>query len=206
VFERPSQEIRTINQTSLRTLNASASTLASSIFALPHLLSPDRIETFHLSYYNEPIYLPFSTLHHVTLLNSINCLNYYSSFPATVRSIRIILIYTYPNYVPPKWPMVLYSLSTLPQLKSMRVFIYDMPAITMDNESCQLIAKKAPLFADFGFCFRRKFGLADGDELTTDFKDHMKFIRHLRDYILLFHDKQPCYAIEKDECGLIMWF
>ncbi len=102
--------------------------------------------------------------------------------------------------------MVLCSLSTLPRLASLRIFMYDMPISTMDDESCQLIAEVAPLFTDFGFCFRREFSSRDDDELTTDFKDHMKFIRHLRDYILLFHGKQHAYAIEKDECGLIMWF
>jgi hypothetical protein len=96
----------------------------------------------------------------ITLANSINCLNHCSKFPVTVRSIRILLFYTYPNYVPPNWPMVLYSLSTFPQLSSLRVFI----------------------------------------------KDHIKFIKQLRDCILLFFDKQPYYSIEKDECGLIMWF
>jgi hypothetical protein len=80
-----------------------------------------------------------------------------------------VLFYTYPNYVPPNWPMVLYSLSTLPQLSSLRIFMYDMPVATIDNESCQLIAKKAPSFTDFGFCFRRNFTLADADELEIDF-------------------------------------
>jgi hypothetical protein len=207
VFERPSShETRTINQSSLLTLDASSPTLSSPIFFLPHILLLDRIETFHLSYYNEPISLPLSRLRHVTLVNSINCLNYYSSFPASVRSIRILLFYNYPNCVRPKWPMVLYSLSTMQQLTSLRVFMYDMLVSTMDDESCQLIAKVAPLFIDFGFCFRRKYSLRDGDELTNDFNGHMKFIRHLRDYILLFHEKKPFYAIEKDECGLILWF
>lgn len=207
VFDRPSShKTRTINQSSLRTLDASPPTLSSAIFTLPHVTISDRIETVHLSYYNEPIRLPLSMVRHVTLVNSINCLNYYSSFPASIRSIRILLFYTYPNYVRPKWPMVLYSLSTLPRLTSLRVFMYDMPISTMDDESCQLIAKVAPLFTDFGFCFRRKFDSIDDDELAADFQDHMKFIRHLRDYIFLFHGKQHSYAIEKDECGLIMWF
>jgi len=205
VFERP-QKIRIINQSSLRTLDASAPSLASSICSLPHIMLSDCIETLHLSYYNEPIRIHFPALLHITLANSINCLNYYSLFPATVRSIRILLFYTYPNYAPPNWPMVLYSLSTLPQLSSLRIFMYDMPVATIDNESCQLIAKKASSFTDFGFCFRCNFTLADADELEIDFKDHIKFIKQLRDYIRLFLDKQPCYSIEKDECGLIMWF
>jgi hypothetical protein len=206
VFEGPSQKIRTINQSSIRTLDASAPSLASPLSSLPHIVLPDCIETLHLSYYNEPIRIPFSALRHITLANSINCLDCHSLFPATVRSIRILLFYTYPNYVPPKWPMVLYSLSTLLQLRSLRIFMYDMPVATIDNKSCQLIAKAALLFNDFGFCFRRKFNSADRDELTIHFKDHIKFIKQLRDCILLFFDKQPYYSIEKDKCGLIMWF
>lgn len=207
VFEKPSSyETRTINQSSLLTLDASSPSLSSPIIFSPHIVLFDRIETFHLSYYNESIYLPLSKLRHVTLVNSINCLNDSSSFPASVRSIRILLIYTYPSYVQPKWPMVFYSLSTMRQLTSLRVFMYDMPVSTMDDESCQLIAKAAPMFIDFGFCFRRKYSLKVRAELTDDFNSHMKVIRHLRDYILLFHEKKPFYAIEKDECGLIMWF
>lgn len=206
VFERPSHKTRTINQSSLRTLDMAAPASSSLIFSLPHIITFDRIETVHLSFYNEPIRLQLSMVRHVTLVNSIDCLNYSSSFPSSIRSIRILLFYNYPNYVSSNWPMVLHSLSTLPRLASFRIFMYDMPMSTLDDESCQLIAKMASLFIDFGFCFRCKFNELYGDDLTADFQDHMKFIRRLRDYILLFHDKQHSYAIEKDECEIITWF
>jgi hypothetical protein len=84
--------------------------------------------------------------------------------------------------------------------------MYDWPK-TVDDESCQMIAKMVPLFNDFGFCFRRKFGwLCDG-RLEKTFKNHIQLIKQLYHYILLFSiDKQPCYSILDDGCGLIMWF
>ena len=94
VFERPSQKMMTIDQSSLRTLDASGQTLASPIFSLPHVALSDCIETLHLSYYNRPIHIHLSALRNITLVNSINCLNDCSSFPTTIRSIRILLFYT----------------------------------------------------------------------------------------------------------------
>jgi hypothetical protein len=73
VFERPSShETRTMNQSCFLTLDASAPTLSSPLIFLPHVILPDRIETFHLSYYNESIYLPLSRLRHVTLVNIVS--------------------------------------------------------------------------------------------------------------------------------------
>ncbi|CAF3239946.1 unnamed protein product [Rotaria sp. Silwood2] len=205
VFEQPSQKIMTIDQSSLRTLDASGSTLASSIYSLPHVVLFDCIKTFHLSFWNTPVPIELSTLCNITLVNSIGFLNDLS-FPTNVRSIRILLFYNYPNYMLPNWSMVLHTLSTWPQLRSLRVFMYDLPE-TVDDKNCEIIAKIASLVSDFGFCFRHKFGLADADELKTVFKNHKKFIKQLGDCILLSFDKQqPYYSIEKDECGLIMWF
>ena len=113
VFQRPSQKTKTLDQSSLRTLDAVGQTSALSISVLPHIVSSNCIETLHLSYFNRPISLEWSALRHLTLANSINCLNNSSSFPRTLRSIRILIFYTYPNYQLPNWPALFNSLSTV---------------------------------------------------------------------------------------------
>jgi hypothetical protein len=197
IFQAPSQTITTINQSSLRTLDTSGQTLPAPIFSLPYVALPDCIETLHLSFYNQPIRIHLSTLRTITLVNSINCLSYCSSFPPTVRSIRILLFHRSPNFMFPNWP----------QLSSLRIFMYDLIKV-IDDESCQIIAKAAPMFRDFGFCFRKQFSLSYDEELIEiAFKGHKKFIKQLFDRILLLSsDKLPYYSIESDGCGLIMWF
>jgi hypothetical protein len=108
----------------------------------------------------------------------------------------------------PNWPVVLQSLSKLRQLSSLGVFMYDL-AKTVDDYSCQLIAKIAPSFSDFVFCFRYKYGWPDDDDADIDaiFEDHRKFIKQLCHHILrLSVIKRPYYSIEDDGCGLTMWF
>jgi len=207
VFEAPCQKVMTVGQSSLRTLDASGQTLAFPISYLPRVELSHCIETLHLSFYNRPIRIYLPILRNITLVNSINCLNDCSSFPTTIRSIRILLFYRYPNYMPPNWPMILDSLSTLPQRSSLRIFMYDLLK-TVDDKSCEMIAKVALLSSDFGFCFRYKFGSPDDDKLIkTVFKDHRKFIKRLCHHILLlFQDEKPFYSIEDDRCGLTMWF
>ncbi|CAF0823723.1 unnamed protein product [Rotaria sordida] len=202
-LELLSQKIMTINQSSLRTLDASGQTLASSIYSLPYVVFSNCIKTFHLSFWNTSIPIDLSTLCNITLVNSIGFLNDLS-FPTNVRSIRLLLFYTYPNYMLSNWSIVLHTLSTWSQLHSLRVFMYDLPE-TVDDKNCEIIAKIALLISDFGFCFRNKFSSADGDEFETVFKNHKKFIKQLCNCILLSFDKQqPYYSIEKDGCGLIM--
>ncbi len=139
-------------------------------------------------------------------MNSIKCLNKRSLFPPTIRSIRILLFHEYPNYVLPNWPLVLDSLSSFPQLNSLHVFMYDLPK-TIDDRSCQIIARAAPSFNDFAFYFRYKFGFLEGDELEAVFKDHARFIGQLCHYILsLPLDNEPYYSIETEGYGLIIWF
>jgi hypothetical protein len=207
VFEKPSQKLMIINQSSLRTLDAVGEALALPISFLPYVGFFDCIETLHLSFWNRPLHIDLPALRNVTLLNSVNCLNNCSKFPTTIRSICILLFYPYPNYMSPNWAMILHSLSILPQLSSLRVFIYDLVK-TMDDGNCQMIAKIARLFSDFSFCFRHKFGLWEDDKLIEPpFKDHKKFINQLFNCILLLSsDKQPYYSIENDGCGLTMWF
>ena len=201
VFERSSKKVATIDQSSLRTLDASGQTLSSAILSLPHIVLHDSIETLHLSFYNKPLRINFSSLRHLTLVNSINCFN---CLPTTIRSIRILLFHTYPNYMLPNWKVIFDSLSTLRELNSLRIFTYDLQEI-IDDKSCQMIAKIGWLCKDFGFYFRHKFCLTD-DWLEMVFKDHIKFIKLLYHYILLLClDQQSCYSIEDDGCGFTMW-
>ena len=88
------------NQSSLRTLDAAGQSLATPISSLPHVVLHDHIETLHLSFCTSLLRTHLSALRNITLANSINCLNA-CSFPKTVRSIRILLLYRFPNYMPP---------------------------------------------------------------------------------------------------------
>ncbi|CAF1478851.1 unnamed protein product [Rotaria sordida] len=186
VFQIPFQKMVTIDQSSFRTLDAS--------------------ETLHLSYYNGPISIHFSTLRNITLVNNINCLQYCSLWPKTISSIRILFFYFYPNYIIPNWPVILNSLSSLTQLNSLHVFMYDLPK-TVDDKNCQIIAEIASQFADFGFYFRRKHSGSRDFDIDSVFKEHIKFIKQLYQLILpLCLDKQSYYSIEEDSCGLTIWF
>ncbi|CAF3940469.1 unnamed protein product, partial [Rotaria sp. Silwood1] len=122
VFEIP-QKMMTIHQSTLRTLDTSGQTLPLPICSLPYMALSNCIETLHLSYYNTHIPIYLSAIRNITLVNSINCLNYSSSFPTTIRSIRILLFYYYPNYISPNWPVVFHSLSTMRRLSSLRIFL-----------------------------------------------------------------------------------
>ena len=103
--------------------------------------------------------------------------------------------------------MVLDSLSTLPWLSSLRIFLYDLPK-TIEDENRPVIAKVASLVSDFGLCFRRKFSTPDDDKLIGPiFEDNKKFIDQLfRDILLSSANKQPYGSLEDDGCGLTMWF
>ena len=205
VFERPSQNMIPITQSSLRTLDAAGETLISSLYSLPYVLLPNYIETLHLSFWNRSIDIYLPALRNITLVNSINYLDYCSSFPTTVRSIGILCFWTYPNYIPPNWPVVLDSLSTLLHLSSLRVFMYDLPA-TVDDKNCETIAKIALLFSEFRFYFRYKFGSSRDYDTDSVFNDHRIFIKQLCDCILLLSfDKPSSYSIEDGGCGLTMW-
>ena len=72
---------------------------------------------------------------------------------------------------------------------------------TVDDDSCQLIARAASLFTDFSFCFRYKFNWADDDTfLRTVFEDHAKFIKQLCRCIIPMY-----YVMEDDVSGLTVW-
>ena len=206
VFYRSSQTTTTIIKSSLRTLDASGQTLAACLMVLPDMVIDDSIETFHLSFYNRSIYVNLPNLRNLTLVNSINCLNYSSRFPTTIRAVRILLFHTLPNYMLPNWPVIVDSLSTWLQLTSLRIFMFDLLK-TADQHSCQMIAKLASLLRDFSLCFRYKYPSHEDDQFwPMAFKDHETCIKQLLHYILLLTDKKPpCYSVESDGCGLTIW-
>lgn len=202
VFYKSSEKIAN-NQSSLRTFNACGQTFSSILSCLSHVVLFDRIETIHLSFSTKPLYIEFSSLRHITLMNSINYLNYCPSFP---RTVRILLFGSYPNLILPNWSIAFASHSTLTQLNSSHVFIYDIPII-VDDECCQIMAKMSHLLNHFNFCYRGKDGLILDDDREKTFEDYIQFIKQLYHYILLFSiDKQISYSIEDDGCGLLTWF
>ena len=114
-----------IDQSSLRTLYASGQTLASLICSFSHRTLSNYIEILHLLYYNRPIHIHLSALHCINLLDIVYCLNYCSSFPTTIHLISVLLFCFFsPNYVLPNWSVVLHSLSIVPQLSALRIFMH----------------------------------------------------------------------------------
>ena len=207
VFHRSSQTTTaTTTKSSLRTLDASGQILASCLSSLPQVVLDDYIETLYLSFFNQSIGINLLNLRNLTLVNSINCLNCCSRFPSTIRSVRIVSFHRLSNYILPNWPVVVHSLSTLPQLTSLGIFMYDLLE-TVDDDSCQIIAKAASLFSNFIFCFRHKYEFYDDDPLLImAFKEHEKCIKQLCHYIfLLIDERSSCYSIESDGYGLTIW-
>lgn len=205
VFYKSSKNILN-TQSSLRTFHLCGQALPSVLSSLPHVVLFDRIETLHLSFCTRSPYMEFSNLRHIVLMNSINYLKFCLSFPRTVRSVRILIFGSYPNYTPPNWPIIFTSLSTLTELNSLRIFIYDI-SIIVDDECCQMMAKMAHLVNDFNFCYRGRAGSISDHDREKAFKDYIQFIKQLYHYILLFStEKQISYSIENDGCGLLMWF
>ena len=194
------------NQSYLRTFNACGQIFPSILCSLSHAVLLDQIETLHLSFCTRPVYMEFSNLRDLILMNSINYLKFCSSFPRTLRSIRILFFGSYPNCILPNWSIAFASLSTLTQLNSLRIFIYDI-SIIVDDESCQMMAKLAHLFNNFNFCYRGKCCSILDDDREKAFEDYIRFIKQLCHYILLFStNQQVSYSIEDDGCGLLVWF
>ncbi|CAF3213322.1 unnamed protein product [Rotaria socialis] len=204
VFEIP-QKVTTSYTSFLRSLDVFRENVSPSLYSLPHVVSYDRIETYHLAYYTTSIPKYLSSLRNITLVNSIDCLTYCYSFPTTIRSIRIHILFKSHNYKMPDWSALMYSLSTLRQLSSLNIFMYDLPT-TVDIDNCQFIAKAALNVINFALCFRSKGGTSS-KEFEAVFKYHPKFVKTLCDsIILLCRDKQPYYSIENDGFGLKTWF
>ncbi|CAF3434713.1 unnamed protein product [Rotaria sp. Silwood1] len=204
VFEQP-QTMTKIYQSSLRTLDTSSENMTSSICSLPHVVLSDCIETCNLFYYNTPFAIHLSALRNITLVNSINCLNDCSSFAATIRSIRIYIMYRASNYMLPDWPAVLYSLSTLQQLNSLGIFMYDLTK-PVDTNNCQMIAEEAVRVKygdlNFDWCVVLNFHKKAGEKPTYT----IDVLAHLTSDSVVqksTSDLQPCPLSEKGEMKAI---
>jgi hypothetical protein len=148
----------------LRTLPISQNDSLPSIASMLHVVQLDRINTVHLSFHDWPTNLNLPNLRHVTLTNNLVALKNFSSFPASIRSIQIILLRAYmPNFVSSNWS-VLRSFSSLPMLTSLYIVLNDMKT-GLDETSCQIIAESASIFVDFRICFRRRNGLPPPDRI-----------------------------------------
>ncbi|CAF0955603.1 unnamed protein product [Adineta steineri] len=148
----------------LRTLAISENNSLPSIVSMPHVVQLDRINTVHLSFHDWPIGLNLSTLRHITLTNNLVELKSFALFPTNIRSIQIICYAAMPNFNLTDWS-VFRSLSSLPKLISLQIVIKDMDTI-LDENSCQIIAETALMFAHFGLCFRRQDAPPDPDDLN----------------------------------------
>ncbi|CAF2985034.1 unnamed protein product [Rotaria sp. Silwood2] len=194
-----------IARANLRIVEALGRKVAAPLFFLPNVVQVDRINTLRVSYYNGSIRLPLPNPHQITFLNSQKCLNHASSLSTSVCSIRLLPLNHHNNNQYTRWFEILHSLSTLPNLHSLRITMYRRPAIVYDN-CCPLIEKITLQVTDFGFYFREKYNTLRSGDLPI-FQQYAQFIKHLCHRILLLSsDKQSCYSIEDDHCGLTIWF
>ncbi|CAF4686857.1 unnamed protein product, partial [Rotaria sp. Silwood1] len=177
--------------------------LASSATLFPQLMTSNKIVELHLFRCNRQVSMHLPNVSHLVLIDSLDSLNS-CSLSLNIRSIQIILHYECLRLATGDWT-ALHSLSILPLLKSLRIFLYGMH-IPPDDTSCQIIAEITPNLLDFSFCFRRIYYQTSYD-IVAAYKEHCLFIEKLRKRILnLSLDEQPYVFVEKDGCGLIMWF
>ncbi|UJR13317.1 hypothetical protein I4U23_000335 [Adineta vaga] len=140
---------------------------------------------------------------HLNLIDSLDSLHY-SSLSLNIRSIQIILHYEFLHFATDDWSS-LRALSTLPLLKSLHILLYGMH-IPPNSKSSQIIAETALLLSDFSLCFRKIYCLNSCD-ITSAYNKHSLFIKRLRKRILaLSLDGERYISVEKDGCGLIVWF
>jgi len=96
--------------------------------------------------------------------------------------------------------------STLPQLSSLRISIYDLPK-TFDDNYCPIIAKITSFYRDLGFYFRWRLNLPNHEDFVSAYDNHRQFIKQLcRCILLLSVDKQPHYSMENEGYGHATWF
>ncbi|CAF4110932.1 unnamed protein product, partial [Rotaria sordida] len=197
-----SSSITKIHSSHLIKLNMSDN-LASSTSFFSQIMSSNKIMELHLYRCNRQVSMNLPNVSHLILIDSLDSLNS-SSLSLNIRSIQIILHYQCLSFAGGDWT-ALHSLSTLPLLNSLRIILYGMH-IPPDDTNCQIIAKITPKLLDFSFCFRRIY-CQDSYDIGAAYKKHCLFIKQLRNCILnLSLNKQAYVFVEKDGCGLIIWF
>ena len=75
-----------------------------------------------------------------------------------------------------------------------------------NDESCQIIVEAASMISHFSLCFRRRY-YQGGYDINLAYTKHSLFIGQLRNRILdLSSNEKPYVVVEKDGCGIIVWF
>jgi hypothetical protein len=175
----------------------------SPILTRSPIICPKNIEEMHLFCCDRNIDLKLPSLHHLTVINSLDALHHCSSISMNIPSIIIVLHGEDMPYATGNWT-ALRSLHALPRLQSLRVVLYDSH-MSGDDPYCEIIAETAVWFANFSFSFRRR-GYFCGIDDKTAFQRCCSFIEQLRRKIFaLSVDEKPECSVEKDGCGLIVW-
>ncbi|CAF1400667.1 unnamed protein product [Adineta steineri] len=197
-----SSSITKIHSSYLTELNVSDN-LASPASFFPQIMSSNRIMELRLYRCNRQVSMNLSNVSHLILIDGLDSLNS-SLLSLNIRSIQIILHHECLRFAADDWT-ALHTLSTLPLLNSLRIILYGMHS-PPDGTNCQIIAETTPNLLDFSFCFRR-INCEDRYDIKSAFKKHCLFIKQLRNSILnLSLNKKAYDYVEKDGCGLIMWF
>lgn len=79
--------------------------------------------------------------------------------------------------------------------------------ISLDDITCRIIAETtALLVSDFSLCFQYYRNENDYD-INVAYKKHSLFIKQLvNDIIALSLNEKPYISLEKDGCGVAIWF
>jgi hypothetical protein len=175
----------------------------SSTILSSSIMFPDNIEQLQLFCCDRNIDLKLPSLHHLTVISSLDALHRCSSISMNIQSINIVLRQRDVQYTTGNWT-ALHSLRSLPYVRSLRVVMYELH-MSADDPSCQIIAETAMWFVDFAFSFRRCDCFPDLDNKSA-FERCCSFIEELRQRIIALSGNQKLQcSVEKDGCGLIVW-
>ena len=175
----------------------------SPILLRSPIVFPSNIEELNLFCCDRNIDLKLPSLHHLTVVNSLDALQRCASISMNIQSITLVLDKECIRFATGDW-RALRFLRALPHLRSLRVVLYDLYMFA-DDLSCQIIAETTLWLVDFAFSFRcRDFFYGLDDE--SAFKRCCSFIQQLQQTIfsLSTDEKLEC-CVEKDGCGLMIW-
>ncbi|CAF4959241.1 unnamed protein product [Rotaria sp. Silwood1] len=191
-----------IHSSRLIKLNMSDNLPSSTTF-FSHLISSNEIVELHLLRCDRQVSVNLPNIRHLILTDSLDSLNS-SQLLRNIRSIQITLHHQCTSFATCDWT-ALRKLSSLPELNSLRMLLYNMH-IPPDDTSCQIIAEIVPIISDFSFCFRRHHYQAVYDVDSAEMKQS-SFIEQLKNHILaLSLNKQPYIVVEEGTSGLTVWF
>ena len=137
---------------------------------------PQNIEELHLFCCDRNIDLKLPSVHHLTVINSLDALQRCLSISMNIQSITIVLDQEHIQFATGAW-IALRFLRALPHLRSLRVVLYALH-MSAGDPSCQIIAETAVWIVDFAFSFRRR-GSFHGLDNESAFKRCCSFIEQL---------------------------